>query len=373
MLITSDALGEGGSSSISPKPRCLVWCVQLIRSILGRFCLIDTDGSDASRGAFYGALASDEPELVLREGSLYAPRLGRVRARDCAPAPVGGDGTVLITGATGGLGALVACHLVKEHGVPHLLLVSRRGEEADGAAELRGELQSLGCEDTQILACDVSDKAALEKLIASIPAEHPLTAVIHAAGVLEDGVIESLDEESLSRVMAPKVNAAINLHELTEYLQLSEFVLFSSAAATLGSPGQGNYAAANAFLDALAHHRRAKGLPGLALAWGAWEKTTGMTGPLAEADHMRVARMGMGSLSDQRGLELMDTARANRPGPAGPGAPGHDSSARAGQDRAAAHDPALVGRVPTAAPATAPDRWHGTWRAHPSQSGTRSS
>ncbi len=124
-------------------------------------------------------------------------------------------------------------------------------------------------------------------------------------------MIESLDEESLSRVMAPKVNAAINLHELTEYLQLSEFVLFSSAAATLGSPGQGNYAAANAFLDALAHHRRAKGLPGLSLAWGAWEKTTGMTGPLAEADHMRVARMGMGSLSDERGLELMDTARAN--------------------------------------------------------------
>ncbi|HWX44827.1 MAG TPA: beta-ketoacyl synthase N-terminal-like domain-containing protein, partial [Solirubrobacteraceae bacterium] len=146
-------------------------------------------------------------------------------------------------------------------------------------------------------------------MIASIPAEHPLEVVIHAAGVLDDGVLGALDGERLRGVLAPKVQGAINLHELTRDLELSAFVLFSSAAATIGSPGQANYAAANAFLDAFAYYRRAQGLPALSLAWGIWEQSAGMAGVFGEADHSRWARAGVTPLSDERGLELLDFAR----------------------------------------------------------------
>ncbi len=281
----------------------------------GRFGVVDLDGSEASRGAaLYGALVSEEPELALREGVLYAPRLARAAAPAAAQAeePVlesfDPDGTVLIAGGTGGLGALLAVHLASERGVKQLLLVSRSGEKAAGADALQTELAALGCE-ARIAACDVSDRAQVAKLIAEIPAEHPLRTVIQATGVLDDGLLESLDEERLDRVMVPKVDAAINLHELTEHAGLTEFILFSSAAATVGSPGQSNYAAANSFLDALAAYRRAKGLPAMSLAWGAWEQSTGMSGALTESDRARIARVGFSSISDEEGLELFDIAR----------------------------------------------------------------
>ncbi|MGA8363767.1 MAG: SDR family NAD(P)-dependent oxidoreductase [Solirubrobacteraceae bacterium] len=224
------------------------------------------------------------------------------------PQPFASHGTVLITGGTGGLGALVARHLAIEHRAERLLLVSRRGLEAAGAGELRDALRELGCE-AQVAACDVADRDQLAELIAAIPDEHPLTMVVHAAGVLDDGLIESLDGERLSRVLAPKVDAAINLHELTERMELREFVLFSSIASSMGSPGQGNYAAANAFLDALAAHRRAKGLPGVSLGWGAWDQAAGMTGTLSESDRARFERIGIVPLSQEQGLELFDLAR----------------------------------------------------------------
>ncbi|HEX8051915.1 MAG TPA: SDR family NAD(P)-dependent oxidoreductase, partial [Thermoleophilaceae bacterium] len=224
------------------------------------------------------------------------------------PQPPEPDGTVLITGGTGGLGALVARHLAAEHGARRLLLTSRRGLEAEGARDLVAALAELGCE-AQVAACDVADRAQLADLLAAIPAEHPLTAVVHAAGVLDDGVIDSLDGERLRQVMAPKVDGALNLHELTEDARLSQFVLFSSVASILGTPGQGNYAAANSFLDGLAHHRRAEGLPATALAWGAWERVGGMVGGLSEADRMRGERLGITGLSDELGLTLLDTAR----------------------------------------------------------------
>jgi mycoketide-CoA synthase len=217
-------------------------------------------------------------------------------------------GTVLITGGTGGLGALVARHLATDHGAQRLLLVSRSGPEAEGAKELSSALGELGC-DVRIVACDVADRGALKELIDSIPVEHPLTMVVHAAGVLDDGLLESLDGERLAKVLAPKVDAAVNLHELTERAGLCEFVLFSSVAASLGSPGQANYAAANSFLDALAARRRAEGLPGVSLAWGAWEQATGMTVALSEADRARFERVGIAPLSDRQGLELFDVAR----------------------------------------------------------------
>jgi NADPH:quinone reductase-like Zn-dependent oxidoreductase/NADP-dependent 3-hydroxy acid dehydrogenase YdfG/acyl carrier protein len=217
-------------------------------------------------------------------------------------------GTVLITGGTGDLGARVARHLAAEHDARHLLLVSRRGPESPGAAKLSEELRALGAEP-RVVACDVANRADLSALLGAIEPEHPLTAVIHTAGVLDDGVVESLTPEQFDRVLRPKVNAALLLDELTRGSDLAEFVVFSSDSGTMGSPGQGNYAAANAFLDALADRRRAQGLPAKSLAWGLWSDATGMAGELGEADIARFARFGVVAMSGE--LELFDAARAS--------------------------------------------------------------
>ncbi|MET0305617.1 MAG: type I polyketide synthase, partial [Solirubrobacterales bacterium] len=281
-----------------------------------RFLLVDSDGSEASEAALPAAMSSGEPQLALREGIAFAPRLGRVRgqgpgeeqARALDP-----DHTVLITGATGGLGSLVARHLATEHGARQLLLVSRSGPQAQGAAELQADLSSLGAQ-VRIEACDVSDPGQLKALLGSIPDEHPLGAVIHAAGTLEDATIESLEAGQVDRVFAPKVDAAWSLHELTREMKLSSFVLFSSAAATFGGPGQGNYAAANSFLDALAQQRSSEGLPATSIAWGPWSETSGMTSGLGEADLKRIRRLGVDPLSADHGLALFDEAmRIGRP------------------------------------------------------------
>ncbi len=225
------------------------------------------------------------------------------------PRPLDPEGTVLITGGTGGLGRLVARHLAAHHNARHLLLASRSGPGAPGAEQLAAELAEHGCE-AEVVACDAADRMALKALLDAIPAERPLTAVIHGAGVLDDGVIESLTAERVERVMRPKVNAALNLHELTAGMDLAEFVLFSSAAGLFGGAGQGNYTAANAFLDALAQARRAEGLPAQSLAWGMWEQESAMTSGLGETGRARIERMGVAALSAEQGLELLDSARS---------------------------------------------------------------
>ncbi|MFL5910810.1 MAG: SDR family NAD(P)-dependent oxidoreductase, partial [Gaiellaceae bacterium] len=274
----------------------------------GRIAAIDTDSSEASAAQLHSALSSEEPELALREGAMYAPRLARAQVDDRgATTATDGDETVLITGGTGGLGAMVARHLA-ERGARRLLLVSRRGAEAEGVEELVASLAELGCE-AEVAACDVADREQLASLLDSVPEQHPLGAVIHAAGTLDDGVIGSLDGERLRQVMRPKVDGAINLHELTKDAGLSELILFSSVASVVGSAGQGNYAAANAFLDGLARHRRAQDLPATALAWGPWQKAAGMAGSLSESDLDRWARAGISALSDEEGLRLLDTVR----------------------------------------------------------------
>ncbi|MFJ1551972.1 type I polyketide synthase, partial [Streptomyces sp. NPDC088246] len=281
----------------------------------GRIVLIDVDGHDASLAALPRAVHTDEPQLALREGDVYVPRLARMSAAaQPADADVPSerkvwdvDGTVLVTGATGALGALVVRHLVAQHGAGHVLLASRRGPDAPGAAELSAELAELGA-DVTLAACDVADRTQLAALLAAVPADHPLTGVVHVAGTLDDGVIGSLTPERMDTVLRPKTDAAWNLHELTRDLGLSTFVLFSSIAGALGVPGQGNYAAANAFLDALAQHRRAHGLVASSLAWGMWADDGGMAGTLSGTDAHRMARAGAGALSAQQGLALFDTA-----------------------------------------------------------------
>ncbi|OBH07866.1 polyketide synthase [Mycobacterium sp. E2699] len=213
-------------------------------------------------------------------------------------------GTVLITGGTGMAGSALARHLVGHHGVRDLVLLSRRGADAPGSAELVAELEATGAR-VRVAACDAADRAALARVIADIPL---LSGVIHAAGVLDDAMVTSLTPERIDAVLRAKADAAWNLHELTRDLNLSAFVMFSSMAGLVGSSGQGNYAAANAFLDGLASHRRAHGLPAISLAWGLWDQASDMTGGLGAADIARLGRDGILALSSAEAMELFDTA-----------------------------------------------------------------
>ncbi|MFF1280474.1 SDR family NAD(P)-dependent oxidoreductase [Streptomyces sp. NPDC058299] len=272
----------------------------------GRFVLADTDGDPASAAALPAAVATGAPELALRSGTVYVPELARVTDPEPGRAPaLDPAGTVLVTGGTGSLGRLLARHLVTRHGVRHLLLAGRSGRLPEPGA--LDELAALGATVT-VAACDVTDRTALGALLASVPAEHPLTAVVHAAGVLDDGLLTDLTPERLAAVLRPKADAAWHLHELTRDLGLAAFVLFSSAAGTLGAAGQANYAAANAFMDALAARRRAEGLPALSLGWGLWDTGQGMAAGLGESELRRLARDGILPLPADRALALFDRA-----------------------------------------------------------------
>ncbi|MFD7862987.1 type I polyketide synthase [Streptomyces sp. NPDC059783] len=312
VFVTRTALGDG-TARPDDLPAAPLW--GLVRTAQsenpGRFHLVDLDTAATSVLALPAAFATGEPQLVVRDGELRAARLIRAAAPEEADTVVWNpDGTVLLTGATGALGAPVARHLVTEHGVRHLLLLSRRGPDAPGAAPLRDELTALGAKVT-LAACDAADRDALATVLAAVDPAHPLTAVVHLAGVLDDGVLTSLTPDRFDTVLRAKADAALHLHTLTRDSGLAAFVLFSSSAATFGTPGQANYAAANAFLDALAEQRRADGLPATSLAWGAWEN--GMAGKLDGVDRGRMARGGVLALSDRDGLALFDAAlRADR-------------------------------------------------------------
>ncbi|MER5782980.1 SDR family NAD(P)-dependent oxidoreductase [Streptomyces mobaraensis] len=276
----------------------------------GRFVLADLPPDAEATPELLTALLAGEPQLALRDGAVRVPRLAPARLpADAVPPVLDPDGTVLVTGGTGALGALVARHLVERHGVRGLLLLGRRGPDADGVKDLAAELEALGAH-VDVRACDVSDRTALAAALAAVPGDRPLTAVVHAAGVVDDAVVPALTAERAVAVLAPKADAALHLHELTRDLPLAAFVLFSSATATLGGAGQGSYAAANAYLDALAAHRVAAGLPALSLAWGPWEGTGGMADALDEAGRRRMRRSGVLPLSADEGLALFDAALA---------------------------------------------------------------
>lgn len=212
-----------------------------------------------------------------------------------------GDSTYLITGGLGGLGLLVAEWLVAR-GVRHLVLVGRSGATAANLSQLT-KLEQAGA---QVIVAhrDVSQPAQVAQVLFDIEQSlPPLRGIIHAAGVLDDGVLMQLDWQRLERVMAAKVAGAWNLHTLTHDHPVEWFVLFSSAASLLGSPGQANHVAANAFLDALAHYRRAIGLPGLSINWGAWSDV----GAAAQRQvGTRMSSKGLGAIAPQQGLQILE-------------------------------------------------------------------
>ncbi|MET7575702.1 type I polyketide synthase, partial [Streptomyces sp. NPDC005492] len=309
VLVTRGAVSVGDESP--DVAAAAVW--GLVRSAQsehpGRFVLLDLDPAEESGEIHpdWAALAGlGESQVAVRGGRMLAPRLARAVVSAAPLAGAGPDGAVLVTGGTGGLGALVARHLVASGGVRHLVLASRRGLEAPGAGELVAELEAAGSR-VRVAACDVADRDQLTALLGSL--DVPLSGVVHAAGVLDDGLVASMSPEQLSRVLRPKLDAALLLDELTVGMDVRSFVLFSSVAALIGSAGQGNYAAANAGLDALAARRRAEGRPAVSLAWGLWAAETGMTGELDAAQLARLERMGLQALSSELGLELLDAAQ----------------------------------------------------------------
>ncbi|MEU6236272.1 type I polyketide synthase, partial [Kitasatospora sp. NPDC047058] len=284
----------------------------------GRLVLVDLPPVSDDRAAaalpaaLPTALAAGEPELVIRGEAAYGRRLTRPSRSLAAverPSDPRGARTALVTGGTGTLGGLVAKHLVVTGRADGLVLTSRSGPAAAGAVVLAAELAGLGA-SVDVVACDTAEREALAALLARVPAGRPLRTVVHTAGVLDDGIIASLTPERVAAVMRPKADGAWHLHELTRGLELDAFVLFSSAAATFGVPGQGNYVAANSFLDALAADRRAAGLPGTSLAWGLWANVSGLTGQLTDSDRARLTRGGAVALSAAEGLALMDQGTA---------------------------------------------------------------
>ncbi|MFD0360146.1 HAD-IIIC family phosphatase [Nocardia sp. GCM10030253] len=302
VAVPATALAGPGAEVPNPAG-AVVW--GLVRSAQsenpGRIVLIDTADPDVDIAAL---LATGEPQLAVRDGLAFLPRLVRL-PESAQRVPEGqvslGDGAVLVTGAPGRLGSALARHLVDAYGARDLVLVSRRGIEGPGGRELRDDLERRGAR-VRFAACDIADRAALAQLLDGLP----LAGVVHAACVLDDGVLSSLTPERLDRVLRPKVDAAHHLHELTADRELSLFVLFSAAGGLFGTPGQANYAAANAYLDALALRRRALGLPAQSLAWGAWE--VDMHNHYAQADIRRIERAGIRTFSVPQGMACFDAA-----------------------------------------------------------------
>jgi acyl transferase domain-containing protein/acyl carrier protein len=269
--------------------------------------LVDLDDHASARDII-GLLGRSDAEFVLRNREVRIPRL-----RPCTPTSsatkLDPERSVIVTGGCGWLGAGLARHLVREHGIRHVVLLSRRGRESEQALALERELFELGAASVELIACDIADAHVLAEVLSSLRARRAIGAVFHLAGVLDDALVGKLDPARLAAVLRPKLDGAWNLHELTRSDALAAFVMYSSGAGLLGSAGQGNYAAANAFLDALAHHRRARGLPAHSLAWGLWaDDGVGMTAALGELERVRLQRRGVRALSLARGLQLLDAS-----------------------------------------------------------------
>ncbi|WP_406239436.1 type I polyketide synthase [Nocardia sp. NBC_01009] len=308
VILTENAVSvDPTSGDIDPASSTAWGMVRSAQSEHGDcFVLVDTDGKDVSLQSLVAAVSSGENQIAIRDGKCYIPRLVKAPSSNAELPEFGG--TALITGGTGALGAAVSRHLVKYYHVPRLILVSRSGLAADGAHELRRELLDSGAKSVEIIDCDISDRESLSVALKKVPSDYPLSLIIHAAGVLADSAIASMTDDDIAKVFGPKVEAAHNLYELANELAAPSVVFFSSVAGIIGGAGQGNYAAANAFLDALAAHGRKNGKSMVSLAWGLWAQGSGMTGHLNENDLLRIKRLGIEPLAENEGLRLFDLA-----------------------------------------------------------------
>ncbi|MFJ5226873.1 type I polyketide synthase, partial [Streptomyces sp. NPDC088400] len=308
VLVTRGAVEVLPGEGVADLAHAAMW--GLVRSAQsehpGRFALLDIDDTDIAADLLRAALATGEDQLAVRGGSLHTPTLTRITAVPAEARPMDLEGTVLVTGGTGVLGGLVAEWLVSVCGVRHLVLVGRRGL-AGSVVERVERLTGLGAR-VRVVGADVSSRAGVEEALSVVDGGHPLTGVVHAAGVVDDGVVGSLSPERVDAVMGGKAGGAWWLHTLTQNMELSFFSVFSSVAGVVGSPGQANYAAANGFLDGLVQERRARGLVGQSIAWGLWDVTEGLAGDLSESDLTRMSRRGITGLSASGGLGLLQTA-----------------------------------------------------------------
>ncbi|MEU4323551.1 type I polyketide synthase, partial [Nocardia fluminea] len=308
VVLTKNAVSvHSVSDDIDPASSAAWGMVRSAQSEYGeRFVLVDTDGEEKSLRSLAAAVSSGESQIAIRAGKCYIPRVARAESPAVELPDFGG--TALITGGTGTLGAAVARHLVRHHHIPSVILVSRSGLAASGAPELRHELLDAGAQFVEIIDCDISDREAMSNALGKAPSEFPVGLIVHAAGVLADSAIASMTSDDIATVFAPKVEAAHTLYELANDLDEPSVVFFSSVAGILGGAGQGNYAAANAFLDALATRGRKNGMAVVSLAWGLWAQGSGMTGHLSDNDLSRIKRLGIEPLAQDEGLRLFDLA-----------------------------------------------------------------
>ncbi|MGW9348114.1 type I polyketide synthase [Nocardiopsis flavescens] len=305
VVLTRGAVAAADGEDVADLVHAPLW--GLVRAAVqehpGRFAAVDTDDPGRCAPVLVAALTGGAEQTAIRSGAALSPRLARTECTGGGPLSFG-DGTVLVTGATGTLGGEVARHLVDRHGVRDLLLVSRSGPDAKGAAELEADLAGRGAR-TSLAACDTADRDALAALLAG----YRVTGVVHVAADLDDALFTSITPEAVDRVLRPKVDAVRHLDDLVP--DAAAFVLFSSAAGTLGSPGQAHYSAANAYTDMLAHHRRARGLHAVSLSWGMWARRGSGTARLDDSDIGRYARLGLaGPMDTRHGLALFDDALA---------------------------------------------------------------
>ncbi|HEX4818224.1 MAG TPA: SDR family NAD(P)-dependent oxidoreductase, partial [Nonomuraea sp.] len=302
--LTSGAVGVGGTDAPRDPAQSQVWGLGRVVALeqperWGGLIDVTEEPDDRTVARVLAALAQrEEDQLAVRASGTYARRI--VHAAPPADGDVRPRGTVLITGGTGALGARTARRLAHD-GARHLILASRRGPGAPGAAALADELRALGAE-VDVVASDVGDRDS----VAALLAKFPVTSVIHAAGTLDDAVVDALTLPQLARVLRVKAEGARHLHELTQDRDLDDFILFSSISGVLGIPGQGCYAPGNAYLDALAEHRRALGLPATSYAWGPWAGEGMATGPVGD----RLGRHGVPAMDPDRALAVLGRSGA---------------------------------------------------------------